>query len=204
MLNKKVFQDTQKFKKKILVVTKYWNTEDTLKILKEVEEWYSDILYGIWENRIKSIKEKNIPREKVHFIWKIQSRKISEIISYCSVIHSLENLQHAEKIEKQEIETLAFLQIRLDEKKEIGILPEKLPEFLSYCKNFRYLKIIGISGMWAWEFTTEEKQSEFQKLIKLRNTYLPHGKISAGTSRDYKIALDQWIDIVRVGKNILL
>jgi len=57
--------------------------------------------------------------------------------------------------------------------------------------------------MWAWDVSEWEKREEFKKLISLRDTYLPNWLISAGTSRDYEIALDEWIDIVRVGTKIL-
>jgi len=45
-----------------------------------------------------------------------------------------------------------------------------------------------------------EKRSEFRKLILLRDTYMPNELISAGTSRDYEIAIEEWINIVRVGQ----
>lgn len=83
----------------------------------------------------------------------------------------------------------AFIQIKLDTEKNIGISESELPDFLQACKNFKYLEIIGISGMGSGSFEVQEKIAEFQKLITLRDTYIPHGLISAGTSRDYEIAL---------------
>lgn len=203
MLNQDVFHDIKTAKRTILVVTKYWDTNETLRILESCKENFSSEFYGLWENRIESIKEKNLPREHVHFIGNIQSRKIPDIVEYCSVIHSLENIFHAQKIEKQWFLMHAFIQIRLDTNKDIWISPEELPNFLEACKRFKYLKIIWISGMWAWEINEQEKKKEFQKLISLRNTHLPNGLISAGTSRDYEIALSEGIDIVRVGQKAI-
>lgn len=57
--------------------------------------------------------------------------------------------------------------------------------------------------MGSGEFTTEEKINEFEMMKKLREQHLPHGLISAGTSRDYAIALECGIDIVRVGTALL-
>ena len=203
MLNTQLFTDIQASGKQILLVTKYWDTDRTKKILSQAESEFWKIVYGIWENRIEQIKEKNLPRKNIHFIGNIQSQKIPEIVQCCSFIHSLSSLKHAEKIENQGLETKAFIQIRLDTEKNIWISEEELWDFLTACKNFRYLKIIWISGMWAGDIWETEKRREFQKLIQLRDTHLPKWLISAGTSWDYKIALEEWVDIVRVGRKIM-
>ena len=57
--------------------------------------------------------------------------------------------------------------------------------------------------MWAWTFTKPEKQQEFDLLKKLRDKYLPWKLISAWTSRDYKIALENNIEVIRIGSKIL-
>lgn len=199
MLNSEVFKNVHHAGKRILVVTKYWDTEKTKAILASCEKKYPEIFLALGENRIEKIQEKNLPREKVHFIGNIQSRKIPEIVKYSSTIHSLASLKHAQQIDKQWLPIQAFIQIKLDEHKDIWITESQLPGFLESCKIFKNLKIIGLAGMWVWEFSEQEKRDEFYKLISLRNTYLPKGYISAGTSRDYEIALEAWIDIVRVG-----
>ncbi len=203
MLKHDLFQNIQKSKKQILTVTKYWDKSTTLQILWEVQTKYPQVFFGIWENRIQSLEEKQIPREHVHFIGNIQSRKISEIVKHCSVIHSLASLKHAQKIEYQQTPTKAFIQIQLDPKKQIGIPHSELQNFLSVCASYKYLDIIWISGMGSLEFSESIKRKEFQKLIKLRNDYIPNWLISAGTSRDYILALEEWVDIVRIGQKIL-
>jgi uncharacterized pyridoxal phosphate-containing UPF0001 family protein len=50
----------------------------------------------------------------------------------------------------------------------------------------------------------EEKEEEFRLLKRLRSKYIPNGLISAGTSRDYKIAIKEEIDIIRVGKSLVV
>jgi len=57
--------------------------------------------------------------------------------------------------------------------------------------------------MGSGEVQESKKRKEFQQLLSLRETYIPEGLISAGTSRDYEIALDMGIDIVRIGQKIL-
>ena len=54
------------------------------------------------------------------------------------------------------------------------------------------------------EFEYDEKVQEFQTLVALRDQFLPNGLTSAGTSRDYQIALAQGIDVVRVGSDLFV
>ena len=203
MLHNTLFQNIHTADKKILIVTKYWNKEKTLNIYQEAKKDFSEIIYGLWENRIEDIIEKSLPRNTVHFIGNIQSQKISQIVRYCSVIHSLSSLKHASKIENIWLPISAFIQINLDTNKDIWISGENLEYFIKACSNFKNLKIIWISGMWSADVSESEKRSEFRKLLSLRDTHLPKGLISAGTSRDYEIALEEWVDIVRVGSKIL-
>jgi len=133
-------------------------------------------------------------------------KKILIVTKYwekCWVIHSLSSLKHATKIENLWLPVKAFIQIQLDPSKNIGISEDNLWYFLQACKGFKHLTIIGISGMWAGDVSETEKREEFRKLISLRDTHLPNWLISAGTSRDYEIALDEWIDVVRVGNKII-
>lgn len=203
MLNLWVFQEIKKHKKQIVVVTKYRDTQTTIKILQALQHNFPNECIWIGENRIESLQLKQLPREVTHFIGNIQSRKISQIVKHCSTIHSLCSLKHAQKIESLGIPTKAFVQIHLDTQKTVGIPDKELEEFLHACKDFQFLKIIWISWMGSSEYDDDKKIEEFQKLCWLRDTYIPDGKISAGTSRDYLIAIQQWIDIVRVGKKVL-
>jgi len=198
MLNAKVFHAVKQNKKQILIVTKYWDSEITRSIWNEAQKLYPDSIFGIWENRIELIREKNIPRQHVHFIGNIQSQKIPEIVRRCSVIHSLSSLKHASKIENQWLPISAFIQINLDENKDIWIPGDTLWYFLKACENLKNLNIIWISGMGSADVSQKQKRQEFRTLISLRDTYIPNWLISAGTSRDYDIALEEWVDVVRV------
>jgi len=82
------------------------------------------------------------------------------------------------------------------------VLPEELSDFLERLKPLKKLNIVGISAMGAGGFSIESKRAEFIGLKRLRDKYIPEGKISAGTSRDFEIALEEGIDIVRVGQAI--
>lgn len=201
-LNNSLLKQFAKSDSKILAVTKYFNKEETEKVLSDLEENYSDVFYGIWENRLITLREKNIEREKVHFIWNLQTKELKHIVDFCSTIHSVDSLKKAKKIndlcEVKNIWVKIFIQIKLDENKPWGILPEELWDFLIKLDNFENLWVVWISWIWKREFTKEEKEKEFDLLLKLKNKYIQKWLISAWTSLDYEIALEKWIDIIRV------
>lgn len=203
MLNTQVFQNIQKQQKKILIVTKYWDNSETQEIFSQAKQRYPEILFGLWENRIETIKDKSLPRQHIHFIGNIQSQKIADIVKYCGTIHSLSSLKHAIKIENIWFPISVFIQIKLDNNKDIWISEDNLSYFLQACSEFKNLKIIWISGMGAWDISEQQKRAEFKNLVSLRDRYIPNGLISAGTSRDYEIALEEWINIVRVWSAVI-
>ncbi len=216
MINHILFKEIKNSNSKILVVTKYWDKKIASQIISEINKDYSDIVFWIWENKIESIIKKDISRENMHFIWNIQSKKLQKIITSCSTIHSLQNLKHAEIIDKYSkkiwVITKVFLQINLDSKKhswlneiELEILIKDIEKLknMPWKNSYWGIEILWISGMWAWIFTHTEKQKEFKLLKNLRDKYLPWKLISAWTSRDYKIALKNHIEVVRIGSKIL-
>lgn len=203
-INPEIFTNTQKTESKILVVTKYHNELETQEIMEFCNEKYPEIIEWFWENRVEDMKTKNIPRELCHFIGNIQTKEIKHITQLCSVIHSVDNIKHIKKIEdiceKQNNWIEIYLQIKLDENKPGGITLEEVPDLLEFIWDLVNVSLVWFSGIWKTEATDEERKNEFQILLDLRTRYLQNGFVSAGTSRDYKLALEMWVDIVRVWK----
>jgi hypothetical protein len=184
----------------LLAVTKYFSPEETQELFQSLS--HEPVVLAFGENRIAQIREKNIPQEHLHFIGNIQSRDIPEIAAHCSVVHSLCSVKHAALFSQQENVPAVFLQIHISrEEQKSGIAPNELDQFLSDISSFN-LEILGISAMGTGIFTRKEKQKEFRDLIEIRNKFLPGKKISAGTSRDFEIALEEGIEIVRVGQSL--
>lgn len=205
-LNQELLEKIKKSDSRLLAVTKYHDTETTIEITSYLEENYPEIIEWFWENRLESLKEKNLDREKVHFIWNIQSKQIKEIVKYASVIHSVDDIKHLKKIEdicwKQWNWVEVFLQINLDDSKPGWVKIEKIPEFLDLIWEMENVSLVWFSAIWKSDFTIDEKKQEFETLIKLRNKYISNWFVSAGTSLDYEIALEMWVDIVRIWKTL--
>jgi uncharacterized pyridoxal phosphate-containing UPF0001 family protein len=189
-------------------VTKYWDLEETKEFISEFSPEDLDILAWFWENRLSSLKEKNLDREQTHFIGNIQTKEIKHITKYCDTIHSVDNIKHVKKMEeiceKQNTWVKIFLQINIDSSKEWWIKSGEIPKFMELIDKSDNISLIWFSAIGLGEFTKKEKIEEFKFLKDLRNKYIPHWLISAGTSRDYEIALEEGIDIIRVWKNLII
>ncbi|NCP67502.1 hypothetical protein GW756_02370 [bacterium] len=206
-INLDVLAAVEKANAKLLVVTKYWGKGETEKIIAALRN--ESCIYGWGENRVKSLEEKSLERSETHFIGRLQSRQLPVIAAHCETIHSLALLKHAEKLNKiieqnsySKLKVFIQVNVAADPAKE-GIAPIDLPDFLQALAPLKNLAVVGVSSMGWGEFTESQKRQEFESLIKLRNKFIPQGLTSAGTSRDYQIALDAGIDIVRVGKGIV-
>jgi len=206
-LNKKLIEEFENSESKLLAVTKYWNLEETNELISQFPE-DSKILIGLWENRVTSLKEKELEREATHFIGNIQTKEIKFITKYCATIHSIDNIKQIRKMEeiceKQNTWVKVFLQIKIDETKEWGIDIKDIPKFMEEIDKTENISLIWFSAIWKAEFSEEEKRQEFKLLKSLRAKYLQNWIISAWTSRDYKIAIEEEIEIVRIGKALVL
>ena len=205
-LNKKLIQEFKNSDSKLLAVTKYWDLEETNELISQFSKEDAEVLIGLWENRVSSLKEKDMEREAIHFIGNIQTKEIKYILQHCGTIHSLDNIKQIRKMEsiceKQWNWIKVFLQINLDSTKEWWIQIEEIPKFMEAIDETENISLIWFSAIWKAEFSEEEKREEFQLLKQLRSKYLQNWIISAGTSRDYKIAIEEGIEVIRVGKTL--
>ncbi len=201
-INTQILEKIKNSESRILVVTKYLDKKDTDEVVLFMEKNYFDIIEWFWENRLEWLKLKELDREKAHFIWNIQTKQIKEIVKDCLVIHSVDDVKQILRMEeicgKADLWVQIFLQINVDSTKKWWINSDKIPEFLKIIWDLENVSLIWFSAIWKSEFSIQEKEAEFDLLISLRNKYIPNWFISAWTSLDYEIALEKWIDIVRI------
>ncbi len=203
--NNKILDIIRKRWAKLVFVTKYFDSEFTKDVIEKFKD--DEVFFWIGENRIEVIKEKNILPKYVHFIWNIQSKKIQDIVKYCDFVHSFSKKEHFllfdKYAEKENKKIKIFLQIYLDNEKKNGILENEVDFYLNEAKKYKNIEIVGISGIGKYEFSREEKLREIALLKSIQKNY-PYLKISFWTSVDWEIALKQWIEILRIGKNLFL
>lgn len=162
-------------------------------------------------------KIKYLPDEIIwHYTGAIQSNKIKKIAENFNWVHTLTNLTHAKKLDKQcsifnkKMQVLIQINVDLDPHKS-GILLHNQTELyhlvsgiLQDCPN---LNLQGISCMLKNTGDYNQQCNSFMKMYKLRqkiNTMfkakLTH--LSMGTSTDMKAAIRSGSTIIRIGTAI--
>ena len=164
------------------------------------------------ENKIQEAEDKiiEIGRGAVqwHLIGHLQSNKARKAVKFFDVIHTLDSVELAERLERICVEEnrerlSALVQIELgNETTKNGISPEDLPELVEFLKKCERLKFDGLMTIPPYFEDVEMVRPFFRKLRELRDEFTPNGELSMGMSHDFAVAIEEGATIVRVGTAI--
>ena len=152
----------------LIVVTKGRSLEDIQEIINLGHIHFGENRAQEGANKWSNILKLNT-NIKLHFIGKLQTNKVAEVISNFSFVHSLDNDKLALKIsleEKKLKKTLSyFIQVNLgEESQKSGILKKDLPRYVNYCKNDLKLNVIGLMCLPP---INEDSEKYFKELRQL-------------------------------------
>ncbi|MCY6483722.1 YggS family pyridoxal phosphate-dependent enzyme [Clostridium aestuarii] len=184
--------------------------------LEELEEVYSIGVRDFGENKVQELAEKydNFHKDvKWHFIGHLQRNKVKYIVGKVSLIHSLDSIKLLEEIEKKYVaagqvaDVLIQINIGRDPNKS-GVLLEELDELINICEKCNNVKVKGLmtilpkgdelSNRNYFRQMKEVYDDLYEKQYKnIRMKYL-----SMGMTGDYKIAISEGANMVRVGEGI--
>ncbi|MDQ3320844.1 MAG: YggS family pyridoxal phosphate-dependent enzyme [Acidobacteriota bacterium] len=164
------------------------------------------------ENKVQEAEGKIeiIGRETVewHLIGHLQSNKARKAVKLFDVVHTLDSVELAERLERICIEekkaSLAVL-IQVDLAKEQtknGVDEKDLPELIEFLETCKCLKLIGLMIIPPYFEDVGKARSYFKKLREIRDEHLPEGALSMGMSHDFETAIEEGATIVRVGTAI--
>lgn len=172
-------------------------------------------VYG--ENRIPELVEKyeTLPKDiQWHAIGSLQTNKVKYIAPFISLIHSIDSVRLLEKVNSEAhkneriIDVLLQVKIGTEEAKHgftISQLKSILKEESSF-DSYANVRIVGLMGMASFTSNTLQVENEFKSLKSFydlcRKDYFDptHFNIlSMGMSGDYKTAIDQGSNMVRIG-----
>jgi pyridoxal phosphate enzyme (YggS family) len=165
------------------------------------------------ENYVQELAEKydRLPKDiRWHFIGHLQTNKVKYIAPFVSLIQSVDSEKLLKEIDKQAkknnriIDCLLQVHIAKEETK-FGLDENELDDIMKDTK-YSNIRICGLMGMAS--FTTDEKivRREFQFLKSLFDKYstvrirpLVFSILSMGMSADYKMAIEEGSNMVRIG-----
>lgn len=164
------------------------------------------------ENKVQEAEGKilEIGRESAewHLIGHLQSNKARKAVRLFDVIHTLDSVELATRLERiclEEGRTALSVLIEVDlanESTKSGIKEADLPELAAYLKGCERLKWRGLMIIPPYFEDTEAVRPFFRRLREIRDAILPAGELSMGMSHDFETAVEEGATLVRVGTAI--
>ena len=196
-------------------VTKY---ADVANIRQAIEAG----LGHIGENRLQDSEEKYIQirqafsQVKRHFLGHLQTNKIKDVLQLFDVIQSVDSHHLAEAIEKHAASLNRWVDVLIQvntsgEKQKFGVAPSQCLELIDQMNDCPHLHIQGLMTVGP---LTEDEAMIRQTFRDLRNLKEQVEKqwpadsrvqmkyLSMGMSHDFKIALEEGSNMVRIGSAI--
>lgn len=186
------------------------------KPVSDLMEAYNAGQREFGENKIQEMESKwrEMPKDvQWHMIGHVQRNKVKDMASFVSLIHAVDSLKLLKEIDKEAKKndrTIdCLLQIKIAEEDSKFGMDEAVARVLlssEELEKLQNIKIIGLMGMAT--FTEDEKQisQEFQKLKKIFNQFRIQNSelrvLSMGMSGDYRIAIENGSNMIRVGSAI--
>ena len=150
----------------------------------------------VGENRAQDLEAKHAvygDSFRWHFIGHLQSRKAPALNVTCELVHSLDSLSAARRLEIP-----VLVQVNLSEEaSKSGVSPEELESFLDSCPA----EVRGLSTMPPLTADPEASRASFRRLRGLAER-LGLRELSMGTSQDFRVAAEEGATLVRVGSHL--
>lgn len=167
------------------------------------------------ENYVQELVEKyeQLPKDiRWHFIGHLQSNKAKYIAPFVSLIHGVDSKKLLIEINKQGkkndriIDCLLQVHISSEETK-FGLDEKELSGlFEEGAEDYKNVRIKGLMGMSSFTDDLDKVRTEFKLLRSLFDKYSqvpgfhsPFSVLSMGMSADYKIAIEEGSNMVRIG-----
>lgn len=184
--------------------------------LEEMEEAYSYGVRDFAENKVQELtyKEENFHKDvRWHLIGKLQTNKVKYIVGKVHLIHSLSSVKLLNKIEelygRKDLIANTLIQINIGrEESKSGVLLEDLEEMLEAVEKCKNVKVKGIMVIIP-KGDEDSNRSYFKKthdiFLNLKNKKFKNINmeiLSMGMTNDYKVAVEEGSNMVRVGTGI--
>lgn len=169
------------------------------------------------ENKVQEITEKfpQMPEEaKFHMIGHLQTNKVGQVIEKAVLIHSVDSVHLAEKIEKEAAKRNMVKEILLEvnvaeEDSKFGLKMEEVIPTLEIIKTFPHVCVKGLMTIAPFVEDAEENRKYFKELYQLyvdiKTKNIDNGTMSVlsmGMTGDYEVAVEEGATMIRVGTGI--
>ncbi len=192
----------------IIAVSKFRNI-DMMEIV------YNAGIKHFGENRGQEVKNKRdfFRREDItlSFIGKLQKNKVKYLIGVCDLIQSIDSIELAkyvnERFERENMKIDVLLEINISqEESKSGILIEDMKNVIKEILILKYINLKGLMTIGPLTENEEKISSAFKAMYESFNEYKNEingfNILSMGMTDDYKIALQNGSNMIRIGRKI--
>jgi pyridoxal phosphate enzyme (YggS family) len=194
----------------LVAVTKYHDLEETKAVVAAG-------IRDLGESRVQDFLKKYEMIENVnwHFIGHLQKNKVKQIIGKVYLLHSIDSLELLEIVnresEKAGLVTNVLLQLNLaEEETKHGFKKDGFDQILKEMLCFKAIQIKGLMAMGPHTENNQEIRNIFVELKQIYDKIKEHYHeenlkmeiLSMGMTDDYKIAIEEGSNLVRIGRKI--
>ena len=168
------------------------------------------------ENKVQELvsKKEMLPDDiRWHFIGKLQTNKVKYLVNNVYLIHSLSSIKLLEKIDsefgKNNLCANVLIQINIGrEESKSGIYEEEIEDMISAVERCRHVKVKGIMVIIPKGNEEENRyyfsrtKQIFAQLKERKFENISMEVLSMGMTNDYKIAIQEGANLVRIGSGI--
>jgi PLP dependent protein len=173
----------------------------------------------IGENRVQEAEQKinAVGRSEArwHLVGHLQGNKARRAVQLFDVIHSLDSLELARRLDRLSVEegrdSLSVL-IQVDlghEETKSGIDEHQLPELVDGLNELERVQLVGLMTLPPFFDDPEQARPFFRRLRELRDELAAQGvfgdrkgELSMGMTHDFAVAIEEGATMVRVGTAI--
>jgi pyridoxal phosphate enzyme (YggS family) len=171
------------------------------------------------ENYVQELLEKHeqLPKDiRWHFIGHLQTNKVKQVVEFVHLIHGVDSMKLLKEINKQSEKinkiTNCLLQIHIaQEETKFGLDETELNEIINQLAN-EQMKNINVLGLMGMASNTNDMQQVLNEFHYLKSLFDNCNKLailnsqfsilSMGMTADYKIAIEEGSNMIRVGSLI--
>jgi pyridoxal phosphate enzyme (YggS family) len=149
-----------------------------------------------------------------HLIGHLQSNKARKAARPFDVIHSIDSLDLARRVDAAAAEShrRPQLLVQVDLAGEVtkhGATPDEVRQILDAASSLRSSNLVGLMAIPPWLEDPEAVRPYFRRLRELRDTLVAQGvaaetlkELSMGMSHDFEAAIEEGATMIRVGTAI--
>ena len=182
-----------------------------------LQEAYEAGARDFGENKVQEILEKypEMPEDaRFHMIGHLQTNKVKQVVGKAVLIHSVDSLHLAEKIEqeaaKRDLTADILLEVNVArEESKFGLMLEEVIPLLEEVKNLPHVRVRGLMTIAPNVENPEENRKHFKKLYQLyvdiKSKNIDNGTMSVlsmGMTGDFEVAVEEGATMIRVGTGI--